>query len=76
MVEPPLSPGAVHERLIWVVPLAVAVRPVGAPGAVAATTVEELVTSGTPPEPVVKVAASLPAMSWMALASSPPVGSV
>ena len=35
MAEPPLLPGAVQERLIAVVPLAVAVRPVGAPGAVA-----------------------------------------
>ena len=33
-----------------------------------------LVTAGTPPEPVVKEAASLPAVSWMALASSPEVG--
>ena len=30
-----MLPGAVQERLIWVVPLAVAVRPVGAPGVVA-----------------------------------------
>ena len=35
-----------------------------------------LVTAETPPEPVVKEAASLPAVSWMALASSPEVGSV
>ena len=34
MAEPPVLAGAVQERLIWVVPLAVAVRPVGAPGAV------------------------------------------
>ena len=35
MIEaPPLSAGAVHERLIAVVPLAVAVRLVGAPGSV------------------------------------------
>ena len=33
---PPSSDGAVHERLIAVVPLAVAVRPVGAPGSVGA----------------------------------------
>ena len=32
MAGPPLSAGAVHERLIVVVPLAVAVRLVGAPG--------------------------------------------
>ena len=36
MAEPPLSPGAVHERSIVVVPLAVAVRLVGAPGSVGA----------------------------------------
>ena len=35
MAEPPVLPGALQERLIAVVPLAVAVRPVGAPGAVA-----------------------------------------
>ena len=34
MAEPPVLPGALQERSIWVVPLAVAVRPVGAPGAV------------------------------------------
>ena len=33
--EPPLSAGAVQSRSIWVLPLAVAVRLVGAPGAVA-----------------------------------------
>ena len=32
MAEPPVLPGALQERSIWVVPLAVAVRPVGAPG--------------------------------------------
>ena len=36
MSEPPSSAGAVQERLIAVVPLAVAVRPVGAPGTVGA----------------------------------------
>ena len=35
MAEPPVLPGALQERLIAVVPLAVAVSPVGAPGAVA-----------------------------------------
>ena len=35
MAEPPVLAGALQERLIAVVPLAVAVRPVGAPGAVA-----------------------------------------
>ena len=34
MAAPPSLAGAVQERLICVVPLAVAVRPVGAPGAV------------------------------------------
>ena len=34
MAEPPVLPGAVQERSIAVVPLAVAVSPVGAPGAV------------------------------------------
>ena len=34
MAEPPVLAGAVQERSIWVVPLAVAVRPVGAPGTV------------------------------------------
>ena len=56
-------------------PLAVAVRLVGAPGATAAR-VELLVTAGTPLTPVVKDATSLPAKSWMALVSSPVVGSV
>ena len=34
MAEPPVLAGALQERLIAVVPLAVAVRPVGAPGTV------------------------------------------
>ena len=38
MAEPPSLDGAVHERLIVVVPLAVAVRPVGAPGTVEPST--------------------------------------
>ena len=45
-------------------------------GGVLTAAVELLVTAGTPPCPVVKEAASLPAASWMALASSPLVGSV
>ena len=49
-------------------PLAVAVRLIGAEGA--------FMTPGTPPRPVVKEAASLPAASWTALGSLPPVGSV
>ena len=48
---------------------------VGAPVA-GVLVMELLVTAGTPSMPVVKVAASLPAVFWMALASSPAVGSV
>ena len=69
MTRPPLSTGAVHERLIVLVPLAVAVRLLGAPGATAATS-ESLTTA------VVKDAASLPLVSWMAFVSSPVEGSV
>ena len=64
MAEPPLADGAVHDRLIRVLPLAVALSPVGMPGLVVRTTVELLTTAGTPPKPVVKVATSLPAASW------------
>ena len=35
MGKPPLLAGAVQVRLIWVFPLAIANRPVGAPGTVA-----------------------------------------
>ena len=42
--EPPVLAGAVHERLIVVLPLAVAVRLVGAPGAVLAVLVVALAT--------------------------------
>ena len=48
--------------------------PVSWTGAVGLPTEDSLMTAGTPPEPVVKEAASLPAVSWMALASSPEVG--
>ena len=48
---------------------------VGAPVA-RVLVMELLVTAGTPSMPVVKVAASLPAVFWMALASLPAVGSV
>ena len=54
------------------------VRPVGLRLQFAGTavgTVELLVTAGTPSEPVVKSGVSLPTVSWMALASSPVVGS-
>ena len=40
MAEPPSSDGAVQERSIVLVPLAVAVRPVGAPGTVRVATLE------------------------------------
>ena len=44
------------------------------PGASGAS-VELLTTAGTSPAPVVKLAASLPVVSWMACASLPEVGS-
>ena len=62
MAEPPSLDGAVQERLIVLVPLAVAVRPVGAPGTVAAV-VELLVTAKS-----VKLATSFPAASSSASA--------
>ena len=54
MAEPPVLPGALQERLIAVVPLAVAVRPVGAPGAVAS--VVALSTLEAVPAPLVLMA--------------------
>ena len=54
MAEPPVLPGALQERSIAVVPLAVAVRPVGAPGAVAS--VVALATSEAVPAPLVLMA--------------------
>ena len=54
MAEPPVLPGALQERLIAVVPLAVAVRPVGAPGAVAS--VVALATLEAVPVPLVLMA--------------------
>jgi hypothetical protein len=36
ITEPPLFDGAVHDRLTWVGDIAVAVNPVGVPGAVSA----------------------------------------
>ena len=47
MAEPPVLAGALQERSIAVVPLAVAVRPVGAPGAVASV-VALATLEGTP----------------------------
>ena len=54
MAEPPVLAGALQERLIAVVPLAVAVRPVGAPGAVAS--VVALSTLEAVPAPLVLMA--------------------
>ena len=51
MAAPPLLAGAVQERLMVVVPLAVAVRPVGAPGAVLAVGVVALATLEGAPVP-------------------------
>ena len=45
MAAPPSLAGAFQTRLIVVAPLAVAVRPVGAPGAVLAVLVVALATS-------------------------------
>ena len=57
MAEPPLSAGAVHERSIVVVPLAVAVRLVGAPGTVvAASSVVALSTLEAAPVPLALMA--------------------
>ena len=54
MAEPPVLAGALQERLIAVVPLAVAVRPVGAPGAV--VPVVALSTLEAVPAPLVLMA--------------------
>ena len=57
MAEPPSSAGAVHERSIVVVPLAVAVRLVGAPGTVvAASSVVALSVVEAAPVPVALMA--------------------
>ena len=56
--------------------LAPVLRPVGMRLQFEGTSVSTLLmTAGTPFMPVVKERASLPAASWMALASSPVVGS-
>ena len=72
----PLSAGALQEtvRRVLLPETPATVGAVGAAGAVAVT-VERFKTASTPPEPVVKSAVSLPRASWMALASSPAVGS-
>ena len=57
MAEPPLLAGAVQVRLIWVVPLAVAERPVGAPGTVVPVVpVVALAMLEEPPAPLVLMA--------------------
>ena len=57
MAEPPLSDGAVQERSIVLVPLAVAERPVGAPGTVvAASSVVALSTLEASPVPTELIA--------------------
>ena len=54
MAEPPVLAGALQERSIAVLPLAVAVRPVGAPGTVAS--VVALSTLDGSPVPLVLMA--------------------
>ena len=54
MAEPPVLAGALQERLIAVVPLAVAVSPVGAPGTV--VPVVALSTLEAVPAPLVLMA--------------------
>ena len=54
MAAPPVLPGALQERLIAVAPLAVAVRPVGAPGTLAS--VVALATLDGSPVPLVLMA--------------------
>ena len=49
MGAPPLLVGAVQERLIWAVPLAVATRTVGAPGAVVPVVVPSTLEGGPVP---------------------------
>ena len=56
MAEPPVLAGALQERSIAVVPLAVAVRPVGAPGALAVVAVVALSTLEGVPVPLVLMA--------------------
>ena len=56
MAEPPSSAGAVHERSIVVVPLAVAVRLVGAPGTVVAAPVVALSVVEAAPVPLALMA--------------------
>ena len=51
MAAPPSLAGAVQERSIRVAPLAVAVRPVGAPGAVSPVGVVALATLEGAPAP-------------------------
>ena len=73
--RPPVSAGALQARPIRVSPFAVATSPIGAPGVVGAW-VEPLTTAGTSFSPVVKLAASWPAVSWRAASSLSGLGSV
>ena len=50
MAEPPSLAGAVQERLIWVVPLAAATRPVGVPGTVVSVVAPSTLEGGPVPE--------------------------
>ena len=72
-VTPESAAGGSHDSTTRALPGA-AVKVVGVD--TGAMTVELFATAGTPPWPVVKEAASLPAASWMTAASSPVVGSV
>ena len=56
MAEPPLLLGAVHDKSIWVRPLAVALRPVGAPGAPALACVVASAMFDTGPVPAELIA--------------------
>ena len=72
MAEPPVLAGALQERSIWVVPLAVAVRPVGAPGAVAAAetaAVAALVRVSANPLLPVKLTFTLIVVPWSSATS-------
>ena len=48
MADPPVAPGAVHDRLIWVWLAAVALRLVGAPGVPALVVVALATFDGEP----------------------------
>jgi len=50
MAEPPLAAGAVHDTTDWVLALAVAVAPVGAPGVPALSELEAAEAAPVPAE--------------------------